>query len=34
MAAKKSGRSYAAMISEIVDLARSDRRRRDLMREE
>ena len=34
MAAKKSGRSYAAMISEIVDLARSDRRRRDLMRVE
>jgi D-alanine-D-alanine ligase len=34
MAAKKSGRSYADMISEIVDLARSDRRRRDLMRVE
>jgi D-alanine-D-alanine ligase len=32
MAAKKSGRSYAEMISEIVDLARSDRRRRDQMR--
>ena len=27
MAAKKSGRSYAHMVSEIVDLARSDRRR-------
>ena len=34
MAAKKSGRSYADMISEIVDLARTDRRRRDLMRVE
>lgn len=34
MAAKKSGRSYAEMISEIVDLARSDRRRRDLIRME
>jgi D-alanine-D-alanine ligase len=34
MAAKKSGRSYADMVSEIVDLARSDRRVRDLMREE
>jgi D-alanine-D-alanine ligase len=32
MAAKKSGRSYADMISEIVDLARTDRRRRDLIR--
>jgi D-alanine-D-alanine ligase len=34
MAAKKAGRSYADMVSEIVDLARSDRRGRDLMREE
>jgi D-alanine-D-alanine ligase len=32
IAAKKSGRSYADMIGEIVDLARSDRRRRDLIR--
>lgn len=32
MAAKKSGRSYTEMIGEIVDLARSDRRRRDNMR--
>jgi D-alanine-D-alanine ligase len=29
MAAKKSGRSYAEMIAEIVQLARTDRRRRD-----
>jgi D-alanine-D-alanine ligase len=29
MAAKKSGRSYADMIAEIVHLARTDRRRRD-----
>jgi D-alanine-D-alanine ligase len=29
MAAKKSGRSYSDMISQIVELARSDRRRRD-----
>jgi len=29
MAAKKSGRSYADMIAEIVQLARTDRRRRD-----
>jgi len=34
MAAKKSGRSYADMVREIVDLARSDRRGRDVMREE
>ena len=32
MAAKKSGRTYADMIGEIVDLARSDRRRRDRVR--
>ncbi len=32
MAAKKSGRSYADTIGEIVDLARSDRRRRDRVR--
>jgi hypothetical protein len=32
MAAKKSGRSYADMIGEIVNLARSDRRRRDRVR--
>ena len=32
MAAKKSGRSYADMVSAIVDLARSDRRRRDSLR--
>jgi D-alanine-D-alanine ligase len=32
MAAKKSGRSYADMIEEIVYLARSDRRRRDQLR--
>lgn len=32
MAAKKSGRSYADMIEEIVHLARSDRRRRDELR--
>lgn len=32
MAAKKSGRSYADMIEEIVHLARSDRRRRDQLR--
>jgi D-alanine-D-alanine ligase len=29
MAAKKSGRSYSDMISQIVELARTDRRRRD-----
>jgi D-alanine-D-alanine ligase len=32
IAAKKSGRSYADMIGEIVNLARSDRRRRDRVR--
>jgi D-alanine-D-alanine ligase len=32
MAAKKSGRSYAEMIGDIVNLARSDRRRRDRVR--
>lgn len=32
MAAKKSGRSYAEMIEEIVELALSDRRRRDDLR--
>src|SRR5258708_26806786 len=32
MAAKKSGRSYADMIGEIVELACSDRRRRDRLR--
>lgn len=32
MAAKKSGRSYTEMIGEIVDSARSDRRRRYLLR--
>jgi D-alanine-D-alanine ligase len=32
MAAKKSGRSYAEMIGEIVELALSDRRRRDNVR--
>jgi D-alanine-D-alanine ligase len=32
IAAKKSGRSYAGMIDEIVNLARSDRRRRDRVR--
>src|SRR5215813_951885 len=32
MAAKKSGRSYADMVAAIVDLARSDRRRRDRLR--
>jgi D-alanine-D-alanine ligase len=32
MAAKKSGRSYADMIGEIVHLTRSDRRRRDRVR--
>jgi D-alanine-D-alanine ligase len=32
IAAKKSGRSYADMIGEIVELARSDRRRRDRAR--
>lgn len=32
IAAKKSGRSYADMIGEIVDLARFDRRRRDRVR--
>jgi D-alanine-D-alanine ligase len=29
MAAKKSGRSYADMIKEIIEFALSDRRRRD-----
>jgi len=29
MSAKKSGRSYAQMVSEIIESARSDRRRRD-----
>jgi D-alanine-D-alanine ligase len=29
MAAKKSGRSYADMIEQIIQLARTDRRRRD-----
>jgi D-alanine-D-alanine ligase len=29
MAAKKSGRSYADMIAEIIEFARTDRRRRD-----
>ena len=32
MAAKKSGRSYADMIQEIIDLARCDRRHRDRLR--
>ena len=32
MAAKKSGRSYPEMVSEIVDLARYDRRKRDRLR--
>jgi len=32
MSAKKSGRSYAEMIGEIVDLAMNDRRRRDKLR--
>jgi len=32
MAAKKSGRSYTDMVAEIVDLAHSDRRRRDRVR--
>jgi D-alanine-D-alanine ligase len=32
MAAKKSGRTYADMVEAIVDLARSDRRRRDQLR--
>ena len=32
MAAKKSGRSYPEMVAEIVELARSDRRRRDRVR--
>jgi D-alanine-D-alanine ligase len=32
MSAKKSGRSYAEMIGEIVELALSDRRRRDRVR--
>jgi len=29
MAAKKSGRSYADMIAEIIEFARTDRRKRD-----
>jgi D-alanine-D-alanine ligase len=29
MAAKKSGRSYADMIAEIIECARTDRRKRD-----
>lgn len=32
MAAKKSGRSYTDMVAEIVELAHSDRRRRDRVR--
>ncbi|HSM87592.1 MAG TPA: hypothetical protein VLT16_15655, partial [Candidatus Limnocylindrales bacterium] len=32
MSARKSGRSYAEMIGEIVELARTDRRRRDRFR--
>lgn len=32
MSAKKSGRSYTEMIEEIVELALSDRRRRDVLR--
>jgi D-alanine-D-alanine ligase len=32
MAAKKSGRSYADMVAAIVDMSRSDRRRRDHLR--
>lgn len=32
MSAKKSGRSYADMIGEIIEFARSDRRRRDRVR--
>ncbi|HEX7288410.1 MAG TPA: D-alanine--D-alanine ligase [Candidatus Angelobacter sp.] len=32
MSAKKSGRSYAEMIGEIIDHVRTDRRRRDRMR--
>ncbi|HSM87653.1 MAG TPA: hypothetical protein VLT16_15965 [Candidatus Limnocylindrales bacterium] len=32
MSARKSGRSYAEMIEEIVELARTDRRRRDRFR--
>ena len=32
MAAKKSGRSYTEMVAEIVELAHSDRRRRDRVR--
>lgn len=32
MSAKKSGRSYADMIGEIIELARTDRRRRDRLR--
>ena len=32
MSAKKSGRSYAEMIEEILELALSDRRRRDSLR--
>jgi hypothetical protein len=29
MAAKKSGRSYADLIKEIIEFARTDRRKRD-----
>jgi D-alanine-D-alanine ligase len=29
MAVKKSGRSYTDMIAQIIELARTDRRRRD-----
>jgi hypothetical protein len=32
MEAKKSGRSYAEMVEEILDHVRNDRRRRDRMR--
>jgi D-alanine-D-alanine ligase len=32
MAAKKSGRSYAEMVEEILDQVRNDRRRRDRLR--
>jgi hypothetical protein len=32
MSAKKSGRSYTEMIEEILELALSDRRRRDSLR--
>jgi D-alanine-D-alanine ligase len=32
MAAKKSGRSYTDLVAEIVQLARKDRRKRDILR--